>query len=64
MIVPFPLRLFFIGYVFTLFIRELMLDTLCSCGWHEFFGSMICICIGFLCIANPNFVPILCIVNV
>jgi hypothetical protein len=32
-----------------------MLDILCSCGWHESFGIMMSVCVGFLYIAYSSF---------
>jgi hypothetical protein len=43
-------------YICILFIKELMLATLCLYGWHESFGILVSVCVGFLCIPNSNFV--------
>jgi hypothetical protein len=32
-----------------------MLDILCSCGWHESFGIIMSVCVGFLCIVYSSF---------
>jgi hypothetical protein len=39
-----------------------MLAILGSYGWHESFGIIVSVCIGFLCIADSNFV-LQCIVR-
>jgi hypothetical protein len=54
---------FVIGYVFTLFIRQLILDILCSYGWQESFSIVISICVDFVYVTNSNFVLLQCIVR-
>jgi hypothetical protein len=44
-----------IGNMLSLFIRCLMLDILCSCGWHESFGIMMSVCVRFLYIVYSSF---------
>jgi hypothetical protein len=39
-----------------------MLDILCSYEWHESFGIMISVCVGFLYIPNCSFFLFRCIV--
>jgi hypothetical protein len=54
---------FIIGYLCTPFIRELILDILCSYGWRELFGIVISDGVCFLYIANSSFVFLRCIVR-
>jgi hypothetical protein len=60
MIVLFPHASIVIGYVCSLFIRKLMLDIVCSCGWHGVIGIMISVSVGFLYIVNSNLVLFCC----
>jgi hypothetical protein len=51
-----------IGYVYSQFNKQLILESLCSWGCHELLGITMSVCVGFLYIENSNLLFFLCIV--
>jgi hypothetical protein len=52
---------FVTGYVFNLFGRYLISDSLCSYGWYKLLGIMMPVCIRFLYIENSKLFSLQCI---